>query len=111
LLQNLLNEGFSNVTRPLDDVLRRTAAATAAYQVPERTIELAASALLGVPDGPRLRLEVRALRDAALLVAEAHRRDCAESVCTTCEAIRYTLAVALATVRSETHPGLDERPG
>jgi hypothetical protein len=94
------------MTSPLDNVMRRTAAAVAAYRVPERMIALAASTLLGAPDGPRLHLEVRSLRDAALLVAEAHRQQCTENACTTCEAIRYNLAVALVTVRSETRTSL-----
>ncbi|GIM88787.1 hypothetical protein [Paractinoplanes toevensis] len=84
----------------IDQTLRRTADAAARYEVPERKIGVATTSLTGMPDDQRQDVEVEALHEAVLHLADIHGGP-HDDGCPDCHAIGNGLAVALAVVRAE----------
>lgn len=84
---------------PIDEILRTTVRAAGRYDVPERMIAAAASALESMPEAARLQAGVNALHDAMLQVARLHGGP--HGGCDTCSAVRNGLAVAMGVVRAE----------
>lgn len=87
------------MTSPLDEALRRTSEAAGRYGVPEKMIAAAASSLIRVRCPQRAELELGALHDAILTVADMHGG--VHPGCPTCGAIGNALAVAMGVVRAE----------
>jgi hypothetical protein len=97
------------VASPIDDALRRTADAVAQYQAPERMIAAAARSLAGKPGQARAKMEIDALHDAILAIANDHAGP--HDGCDTCHAVRNGLAVAMGIVRAEVDLELEKRIG
>ena len=57
---------------PRAETLRRTAAAAARFRVPEAMIAAPAATLTRIPEAGRRQIEVDALVDAVLRIADAH---------------------------------------
>src|SRR4051812_45025222 len=92
---------------PIDDALRRTADAVARYAAPEQMIAVAAGSLAGRPCRQRAKLEVDALHDAVLDIAQRHAGP--HDDCNTCRAIGNGLAVAMGIVRAEVDVELERK--
>lgn len=92
---------------PIDDALRRAAAAAEAYGVPEAMTAVTASNLARLAGAGRTGIAMHALHEAVLIVAESHRSECDEGDCATCDAIRNSLVVALAVIRTEVDAEFD----
>jgi hypothetical protein len=84
---------------PIDEILRTTVRAAGRYDVPERMIAAAATALESMGDDARRQAGVNALHDAVLQVARLHGGP--HDGCGTCSAVRNGLAVAMGVVRAE----------
>ncbi|MBM2616707.1 hypothetical protein JIG36_14185 [Actinoplanes sp. LDG1-06] len=97
------------MTIPLDDALRRGAAAAARYDVPQKVIDIGAQSLGRMPVEKRHVMEVDGLVDALLIIAERHGGPHAD--CATCEAIPNGLAVVMSVVRTETDPATQNKLG
>lgn len=92
----------------MDDALRRTADAVRRYQVPDRMIALAAASVMRMPAGYRRRVEVEALTDAVLGIADTHGGTC-DDTCLLCVRIRDALAVTMGIIRAEVDLEFQER--
>jgi hypothetical protein len=91
--------GDEPVTSPIDDGLKRASAAVRQYRVPDPMIDVAAGALVQMPDGVRQRSEIHALTDAILEVADKHGG--IHDRCPTCDSIANGLAVTMGILRAE----------
>jgi hypothetical protein len=90
----------------MDDALHRTIEAVTRYEVPDRVIAIAAASLEGMPGNARRDSELFALVDSVQLVAGSHGG--VHPDCTTCTAIKNSLAVSMAAVRAEADIALSE---
>lgn len=97
------------MTSPLDDALKRTAAAVDRYGAPENMIAAAAGSLTRLACAQRVGLEIDALHGAILTVADAHAGP--HERCATCSAVRDSLAVAMGILRAEVEAEFAAEPG
>lgn len=94
---------------PLEDVLRRTADAATRYGAPEEMVASAAGSLTPLPCVERVHLEMDALLDNVLHLADVHAGP--HEDCDTCHALVGTLAVAMGIVRAEAIVELERKLG